>query len=81
MSTQKITMNIADGWVVVDNTGSPAIIQNGTSAPIKVTFQSTAPDGNSAFHTIEGGEFIERLGTETVYASTDYDGAAVIITV
>ncbi len=81
MSTQQISLNVADGWVNIENTASPAIIQNNTSAPLKITFSSTTPDDNTPFHIVGGGEYIERFGTDPVYARTDYDGASVIVTV
>lgn len=80
MSTQKINLNVADGWVAIENTASPALIQNGSNAPIKITFSATAPDDNTPFHELKGEEWIERFGTDPVYARAYYDGSSVIVT-
>lgn len=83
MATTKYTLS--SSWVQVATSTQDFIIDNASSWDVEITFQLSAPLEGAAYHTLQAGEGIVRMGlTGNVYARDSADGlgtAFIIVTV
>lgn len=83
MATTKVVTNTT--WQLVAASEEQFIIDNASSYPVQVTFSTSAPAVDAAYHTLLSKEAIVRMGlTGAVYVrdqADDSGDAFVIVTV
>lgn len=80
MATTQVTLT--SSWQLIASDGFEFIVDNSSSYPAQITFQTSAPAGNAAYHTLQPGEGLTRMGlTGNVYARDDAStgGAAFVV--
>jgi hypothetical protein len=78
MPTSKVTVTSA--WQQIATTSQNFILDNTSSYDVFVTFQNSVPDANTAYHILDSGEGIIRMGVVgDLYVRVDGDQTAVVI--
>lgn len=70
MPTLAYEISSGDGWVEVATSAQDCVIESQSSVPLLVTFQTSAPGPDTAYHTVYGREAFIRVGTDSAYIRT-----------
>jgi hypothetical protein len=75
---------LSNSWVLIVEDTVEFLVENSSSYPAQLTFQTTTPAVDAAYHTLGPGEGITRMGlVGNLYArdfADDIDVATIIVT-
>lgn len=78
MTTSRVVVTRADGWVQVATAEEDFLVENIGGSDAQVTLQSAAPGADAAFHRVRHGSAFVRVGTGACYVAAD-DSAKIVV--